>query len=155
MRVVAAVIAMMAGAQLARADGTVFQAGVGAPGGLTVGLGARAARWQAVAEVGGAAAAFVGMLSASIQLHREVRARGPLTIAVGASATHLGWLAGSDEMVSGTVTTIGPTAQLRYARSRRTELVLDAGPVLGRCRGDCDMRLFVMPAITLRIVVGL
>lgn len=149
-----AVIAVMASAQLARAE-VLFEAGAGAPGGVTVGLGARVAGWQAVGEVGGAAAAFVGMLSGSIHLHRDVYARGRLVLAAGASATHLGWLAGSDEMVSGTVDTIGPTLQLRYARSRRTELVLDAGPVLGRCRGDCDMRLFVMPAITLRLAVRL
>jgi hypothetical protein len=157
MRLPGCVVIVIAGvlvASSARADGLLLEAGVGAPGGITFGLGVRDGPWQAIGEVGGAAAAFVGMLSASAHLHRDVHtwSRGRLTLAVGASATRLGWMAGSDDLASGAVDTFGPTVQLRRTISRRSELVFEGGPVFGRCRGDCDPRPFVFSALGLRVI---
>ena len=148
-------VAILAYAPLARADGGVIELGLGAPGGVTFGFGMRAEGWQAIGEVGGAAAGMAGMLSASVELHRDVHTWTTTQLALGVSMTHLGFLAGSDEMVSGTVDTMGPTLQLRVKASLRTKLVLEAGAAAARCRGDCDGGLFVMPVLTGRMIVDL
>ncbi len=150
----AALPLVLALAAPARADGLVLEAGVGAPAGLSAGAGVRAWHWQLVAEGGGAGAAFVGMLSVSMHLHRDVWWGDRDTVAAGASATRLGYIAGSDEVTSGTIDTIGPTLEWRHRGAGRAELVVDAGAMIGRCRGDCNAT-FVMPMIAVRLAYPL
>ncbi len=146
-----AILVVLAAGGAAHADGVVLETGVGAPAGITAGLGARLAHWQAVGEVGGASAAFVGMLSGSLHVHRDVWWRARDTLALGVSATYLGYLAGSDTVMTGTAETIGPTLQWRHAWARH-ELVVDAGPAIGRWRDDSGRGTFVMPMVAVRYV---
>lgn len=144
-----ALVVVLAAGGAARADGVVLETGVGAPAGFTAGLGARLAHWQAIGEVGGAAAGVAGMLSGSLHVHRDVWWRARNTLALGISATYLGYLAGTDTVMTGTAETFGPTLQWRHAWSRH-ELVVDAGPALGRWRDDNSRGTFVMPMIAVR-----
>jgi hypothetical protein len=145
---VAAILLVAAGS--AHADGLVLETGIGAPAGVTGGIGARLAHWQAVAEVGGAGAAFVGMLSGSLHVHRDVWWHPRDTLALGVSATYLGYIAGSDTVMEGTAETIAPTLQWRHAWNPRNELVVDAGPAIGHWRDDSGKGTFVMPMLAVR-----
>jgi hypothetical protein len=148
-------VAILACSAPAHADGKLFEIGLGAPGGVTFGFGLRAAGWQAVAEVGGAAGGMAGMLSASAQLHTDVHTWRTTVLALGVSMTRLGFMAGAEDVATGTVDTFGPTLQLRVAASHRTKLVLEAGAGAARCHGDCSSDVFIMPELTGRMIVEL
>lgn len=126
---------------------------LGAPAGGGIGLGVESGGWRAMAQGGVIGAAFVGMFSASVHVHHDVATWGAVKLAVGGEATRAWYMMGSDEVEEGSFDTIGPTLQLRRSDHHRIELVLDAGPLVGRCRSGCNVRLFVMPAATARFVV--
>jgi len=132
----------------AAADDRVWDVGAGAPGGITFGVGVRDGGWLARIDAGGAVAPFVLLGTVSLHLHRDVHRSLDTSFAIGASATHLGYVVGSDETSEATVDMIGPSIELRHRAMRRSEVVLEVGAMFGRCRGDCDSRTFVMPAIS-------
>jgi hypothetical protein len=153
MRIALAVIAVLATS--ARADDRVYEVGMGAPGGITFGLGVRAAGWQAVLDGGGGTLGPAGLLTGSVHLHRDVVTGRQSTLAVGGSASWLGFLVGGGDTTStGSVELAGPSIEGRYKVAPHRALVLEVGALFGRCRGDCDPRPFLMPGVTVRVDWG-
>lgn len=130
-----------------------FEVGVGAPGGMTFGVGAHEGRWRAFGEVGGLTAGMAGMMSAQASLQRDLTDWPRTAISAGLTASMLGFLAGSDEAVSGTIRSIGPAVSVRRAVTGRTDLALDVGALGGNCRGDCPSGPLVMIELTARVIV--
>src|SRR5258706_9173475 len=122
MRIVLVVALALALAPVARADHLLFDAGIGAPGGGTIGLGVRGDAWRAVGEFGGAGGPFVGMITGTLRVHRDVGKFRAVMLALGLEATWLGYLVGSDTTVTGSLEMIGPTLAFRRRASVRTDL---------------------------------
>src|SRR5437868_2077405 len=94
---IAAVVAVLACAVPARADRLMLDFSFGAPEGGTVGLGVHGGDWRATVEAGGAGAAFVGMFTTTVRVHRDIAWWRKVTLAAGIEATRMWYLAGSDE----------------------------------------------------------
>jgi hypothetical protein len=146
---------VLALATSARADDRIYEVGFGAPGGITFGLGVRSHGWQAVVDSGGAAAGIAMMASGSVHLHRDVATGTRTALAVGGSATYLGFFAGGAEGdAMGAVELAGPSLEVRYVGVATRAVVFEVGALFGRCHGDCDPRPFLMPGVTLRVDWG-
>ena len=137
----------------ARADHLLFDFGASCPQGATIGLGVRGGGWRAVAEFGGAGGPFMGMLTGTLRLHRDIGEVRLVTLALGVEATRLGYMGGSDEVVFGSVDMVGPTVAVRRRASPRTDIWLEAGALAARCHTGCMVTLAIVPALAGRISV--
>ena len=84
---IAAVVAVLACAVPARADRLMLDFSFGAPEGGTVGLGVHGGDWRATVEAGGAGAAFVGMFTTTVRVHRDIAWWRKVTLSPGSTAS--------------------------------------------------------------------
>jgi hypothetical protein len=136
-----------------RPSGAFFELGLGAPGGMTFGVGADVGRWRAFVDAGGIALGMAALLTVQASVQRELRRWDRTTLGAGVTGSLAGFIAGSDEMAAGTFRAIGPVLAVRRLMTRRTDLAVDVGSLFGSCRGDCDDRPYVSLHLTARLAV--